>query len=231
MNSSAVRFQVLASLTSFWEGGRLSIFAGTLARGRFVPPVLYGISSRTLFPQFTPEEYLEKLFQTQAQIIQWREKDLSPESNLPLIQRGVELGRETGKLFVVNTFFDLAWKAGADGVHLTGQQDEVQTLEGISRKRSRFLVGKSVHSLSEALKADEAGVDYLLLAPVQSPLSKVSASPALGWQGLREICDKVSCPVFALGGITLEAEKRCIECGAVGVAGISWMAGQIDRQQ
>lgn len=207
----------------------MSIFAGILADGSLQPPILYGISARQLFPALNPEQYLEKLFQTRVQIIQWREKDLPRELNLPLIRRGAELGRQTGKLFVVNTLISDAWNALADGAHLTGRQDETQALATIPDRSRRFVIGKSVHSSSEARNADTAGVDYLLLAPILPTLSKRSSNPTLGWEGLREICELVGCPVFALGGVTLEDAGRSIDSGAVGIAGISWLASEIEQ--
>ncbi len=81
------------------------------------------------------------------------------------------------------------------------------------------LLGVSAHSLEEALEAERRGADYITLSPVFKPVSKQhDPRPLLGVEKLRETTTKVSIPVIALGGITRENVKLCLEAGASGVA-------------
>jgi thiamine-phosphate pyrophosphorylase len=147
-----------------------------------------------------------------ATVVQWRLK------NLPRVEV-VERGRATrslcaryGVTFVVNDDVEAALMLGADGVHL-GRADE-----GASRARDHgLLLGLSAASLEEARAvADQA--DYIGAGPVWETPSKPDADPAIGLDGLREICAAITIPVVAIGGIDPGNAGECIRAGAAGVA-------------
>jgi thiamine-phosphate pyrophosphorylase len=125
----------------------------------------------------------------------------------------VERGRgfkELGVIFVVNDDVDAAIALGADGVHL-GQADP-----GAERAREQgLLLGRSAATLEQAVAAD---ADYLGVGPVWETPSKDDADPAIGVDGLHEICEAVSMPVVAIGGIDASNAALCIAAGAAGVA-------------
>jgi thiamine-phosphate pyrophosphorylase len=83
-----------------------------------------------------------------------------------------------------------------------------------------FLLGVSCHSLAEALAAQAAGADYILLGPIFETPSKLPYGPPLGISKLREVTSQVSIPVFALGGISADRVGLCRRNGAAGIAGI-----------
>lgn len=83
---------------------------------------------------------------------------------------------------------------------------------------ARYL-GRSCHSLQDVLSAQAEGMDYVFLSPVFSTKTHPDAIP-LGIEKLREVCAQVDIPVFALGGITPEREKQCLDAGAYGIAAI-----------
>jgi thiamine-phosphate pyrophosphorylase len=125
----------------------------------------------------------------------------------------VERGRGfngLGVIFVVNDDVDAAIELGADGVHL-GQTDT-----GADRAREHgLLLGRSAATLEQALAAEG---DYLGVGPVWETPSKDDADPAIGLEGLREICETVASPVVAIGGIDASNAGLCIAAGAAGVA-------------
>ena len=82
------------------------------------------------------------------------------------------------------------------------------------------LVGVSCHSMEEALKAEAAGANYILLGPVFDTPSKRRYGPPLGLNKLSEVANRIRIPVLALGGITVERVRPCLEAGATGIAGI-----------
>jgi hypothetical protein len=77
--------------------------------------------------------------------------------------------------------------------------------------------GKSCHSLSEVIQAAKDGFDYVFFSPVFSTVSHPDTIPQ-GVDILDTACKSVSIPVFALGGITPESEKKCLAAGAYGIA-------------
>ncbi len=119
---------------------------------------------------------------------------------------------------VVNDRLDVALAAGAGGVHLGGQSMPVSTVRQAAPHP--FVIGVSCHSLGEAIAAESAGADYLLLGPVFETPSKLKYGPPLGLDELRKVTAQVRRPVLALGGITVERVRPCLEAGAAGIAGI-----------
>ena len=118
--------------------------------------------------------------------------------------------RELLATFIVNDDVQAAIALGADGVHL-GQDDA-----GAEAARAAgLLLGRSASTLEQALAAD---ADYLGVGPVWETPSKHDAGPAIGLEGLREICLAVDAPVVAIGGIDASNAGACIRAGAAGVA-------------
>ena len=144
-----------------------------------------------------------------ATVVQLRVKDVSTEE---LVGRGRGMS-SLGVTFVVNDDVEAAIALRADGVHL-GQGDAGAELA----RAAALLLGLSVSTLEEALAAD--GADYLGAGPVWATPSKLDAEPPIGLDGLRAVCDAVSVPVIAIGGIDASNAGACIAAGAAGVATI-----------
>ena len=81
-------------------------------------------------------------------------------------------------------------------------------------------VGYSAHDVDEALRAVRAGADYLFLSPIFPTTSK-PGHPGIGLDALRQVCDAVPIPVYALGGVTPGRVSECRDAGAYGVATLS----------
>ena len=91
---------------------------------------------------------------------------------------------------------EAALALGADGVHL-GRDDP-----GAERAVEHgLLLGTSASSVEEAAAGEEAGAAYIGAGPVWATPSKPDADPPIGLDGLAEICEAVSIPVVAIGGI------------------------------
>jgi len=152
-------------------------------------------------------------------VVQIREKDLATGELLELVKGAVDAARGTSTRIVVNDRLDVALAAGATGVHLGTQSLPARVVR--KQVPKDFLVGVSCHSLEEALSTEPAGADYVVLVPIFETPSKLPYGPPLGLGKLREVTTRVKMPVLALGGITVERVRSCLEAGATGIAGIT----------
>ena len=119
---------------------------------------------------------------------------------------------------LVNDRLDVAMAAGAGGVHLGGQSMPVSAVRQVAPRP--IVIGASCHSFSEASAAESGGADYLLFGPVFETPSKLKYGPPVGLDALRKVAAEIRVPVLALGGITMERVRPCLEAGAAGIAGI-----------
>lgn len=154
----------------------------------------------------------------EVDLIQLREKDLPTRELLKLAEAAVDICRNTKTKVVINDRLDLAMGVAADGVHLGGESLPAQIVRKVAGEN--FLMGVSCHSLEDALRAEEAGADYLLLGPIFTTPSKLRYGPPLGVEKLKEVAERIRIPVIALGGVTVERTAACLAAGAGGIAGI-----------
>jgi thiamine-phosphate pyrophosphorylase len=126
---------------------------------------------------------------------------------------------------LVNDRADLAFAAGADGVHV-GDRDlpapVARTLLGPAA-----LVGTSTHSLAQLRQADaEGGACHLALGPVWASPTKQGHADIVGVEVLRAACAATTLPVVAIGGITtVERARAAVAAGAAWVAVVSALEG------
>ncbi len=160
-----------------------------------------------------------------ARLLQLRENNLSPSGVLELAQTAQEICGASKARLLINSDFEIARKVGAFGTHLR----ESQSIYAVRKLlEPEYSVGQSVHSLEAAFRAEKAGADYLVFGSIFPTPSHPGSTP-LGLDALREFTDQVSIPVYAIGGITLQNARLCLEAGAYGVAAISaiWKAPDV----
>jgi thiamine-phosphate pyrophosphorylase len=181
---------------------------------------LYYITDRTQTKSRSLEDCLAGAIAAGVDYVQIREKDLPARTLLTLTEATVAHAERQGQgtRVIVNDRLDVALAARAHGVHLGARSMPI----GIMRRMAPpgFRVGASCHSLEEAVAAQAAGADYLLLGPIFATPSKLQYGPPLGITKLGEVTHQVTIPVFALGGITPDRVATCLASGAVGIAGI-----------
>ncbi len=203
--------------------------------------LLYYITDRT---QFAGEEKARSraLLDKIAEAVRWgvdfiqlREKDL-PTSELEALARAAvrvvreqappAVSREKRTRILINSRVDVAIACGADGVHLRSDDISPGAVRDVWKRSAADgegesrppLIGVSCHTQSEIAQARSQGADFAVFAPVFEKSGMPGASPG-GLDGLRKACQE-RLPVLALGGITLENAKPCLEAGAAGIAGI-----------
>jgi len=165
---------------------------------------------------------VEAAVQGGVDAVQLREKDLPPEGLLALARRLRQATLER-VLLLVNGPLEVALAAEADGVHLP---------EGAPpgrRPREAFLVGRSVHSVEAARRAEAEGADYLVAGPVYETRSHPGREPA-GLSLIEEITRSVRVPVLAIGGVSAGRVEDVVRAGAPGVAVISAVLAATDKR-
>lgn len=189
--------------------------------------VLCYVTDRLSLPSESPASAADSLVEIAARAaaagadwIQIREKDLSGGELFQLTSEVVR--RAAPARVLVNDRLDVALAAGAAGVHLGGTGLPVSAVRGWlgERRQREFLVGKSCHSLDQALNAEAGGADYVFFGPVFTTPSKLAYGAPQGIDRLAEVCRKISIPVVAIGGITPENAAQCVAAGAGGLAAI-----------
>ena len=148
-------------------------------------------------------------------VVQVRERDLETADLADLVSDLVRLRRGTRTRIVVNDRVDVAVACHADGAHLRGDSMPADAVRRMTPPG--FLVGRSVHSVSEARAAGP--VDYLIAGTIFPTASKMGAA-LLGMEGLTSIVDAVRVPVLAIGGVSIDHVPAVARTGAAGVAGI-----------
>jgi thiamine-phosphate pyrophosphorylase len=176
---------------------------------------LYAIGNLTLVRDLTL--FVSEAARGGLRAFQLREKDLSGRSLFDLT-KNIRNAAPHCKLFI-NDRADIAMSSGADGVHLP------ETSWPTNRIRQSFpqlQCGVSVHSLDGAKLAEENEADFIVFGPVFDTPSKQSIGmEAQGLAALSEIAHNINIPAFAIGGITPERARQCIQHGAWGVATMS----------
>lgn len=171
--------------------------------------------------------------------IQLRERDLSARE-LEVLARDLrtavgnsapprtasrELRTEMRTRILINSRIDVALVAGVDGVHLPADDLTANEVRNVLKGSAHgpltgdnFLVAASCHSNEDVKRAESEAVDFAVFAPVFGKRDAPGTQPT-GLDALRDAC-QAKIPVFALGGVTMENAKSCLNAGASGIAGI-----------
>jgi thiamine-phosphate pyrophosphorylase len=148
-----------------------------------------------------------------------REKDLADDEQIVLARNLLPVARRNSACLMLHGEAALAKLAGVDGVHLPAGADAAaaRALLGAGK-----LVGVSIHTVTEAERADPAVIDYALAGPAFETVSKPGYGPEIGRKGLFEIARACRVPLLAIGGINT---TRVAEVIAAGCAGVAVMGG------
>jgi thiamine-phosphate pyrophosphorylase len=148
--------------------------------------------------------------QAGAKIIQYRDKRSSIKDKLRIAKEIRKISKKTNTLLIVNDNIDLAMLSEADGVHLG--QDDLTVKEAKRIVPKNFIIGKSTHSLDQAIEAELAGADYIGVGPIFKTPTKKDYIP-VGMDLAKEVFSKVKIPVVAIGGLNGENIKTLLDFG------------------
>ena len=176
---------------------------------------LYAVTDRAWVGKQSLAEQVAAALRGGVTCVQLREKELDEEQFLREAEEIFALCKRYRVPFFINDNVALALRCHADGVHV-GQDDmdvaAVRRLVG-----QEMMIGVSVHTVEEARAAAEGGADYLGVGAMFATSTKTDAS-LVTKETLRAICDAVSIPVVAIGGIN---KSNLLELAGTGVDGVA----------
>jgi len=165
------------------------------------------------------DDFLNRISQIakgKPQAIILREKDLNiPEYEMLAIKVN-EICKDHQVNLVINQKIEIAIKLKLKNIHLS-----MDDLRKFKKEIKEFEeIGASVHSVNEAKEAEKLGATYLIAGHIFLTDCKKGVPPK-GLSFLKEVCDSVKIPVFAIGGITKEQLENVLNTGAKGVCVMS----------
>ena len=185
--------------------------------------LLYAVTDRHWLGERTLYEVVRDSLDGGVTFLQLREKNLDEDSFYEEAVRLQAMAREYNVPFVINDNVEIAVRMNADGVHV-GQDDmeagNVRALIGPDK-----ILGVSAQTVEQAVLAEQQGADYLGVGAVFPTGSKDDAVD-VPLETLKAICEAVSIPVVAIGGITKENTPKLAGSGICGIAVISAIYAQ-----
>ena len=190
--------------------------------------LLYAVTDRYWLGTRTLPEVVRESLDGGVTFVQLREKYLDDAHFLEEAKQLKKLCQEYHVPFVINDNVEIAIEMDADGVHV-GQND-MEAGDVRAKLGPDKIIGVSAQTVEQAILAEKHGADYLGVGAVFPTSSKDDATD-VSFDTLKAICEAVSIPVIAIGGITKENVKELSGSGICGIAAISAIYGQKDIKQ
>ena len=160
---------------------------------------------------------IEKIAENRPNGIILREKDLSQEEYKRLAEKVLNCCKKYDVPCILHSFVDAAMELGAENIHLPlhilREMDE-------KTKETFKIIGASCHSVEEAQEAERLGCTYISAGHVFVTDCKKGLAPR-GLEFLRKVCESVSVPVYAIGGISNANVDLVRKAGAAGACVMS----------
>ena len=189
---------------------------------------LYAITDRHWLNGRSLYEVVKESLDGGVTFLQLREKQLDEDHFLEEAKKLQGLCGEYNVPFIINDNVEIALAINADGVHI-GQSD-MEMKEAREQLGPDKIIGVSAHTKEEALLAQAQGADYLGVGAV-FPTSSKDDAESVSYETLKEICDVVSIPVVAIGGITKDNLHQLSGSGISGISVISAIYAQPDIKE
>lgn len=188
---------------------------------------LYAVTDRSWLGERTLAQVVEEVLKGGATFLQLREKELDQATILAEAREIQAIAARYHVPFVINDSVDIALACDADGVHV-GQTDlmgrDVRALIGPDK-----ILGITANTVELAVAAEQAGADYIGAGAVFGTTTKQNAKN-LSLDTLKAICQAVSIPVVAIGGINADNLPNLTGTGAAGAAVVSALFAQKDPE-
>ena len=179
---------------------------------------IYGIVDLGYVKPDAVTEMTKKLVRGGIDLLQLRAKGVPMDEVQRFAQVMVAITQPAGVPFILNDYPQLLVDVPAEGCHL-GQEDG--SIADARRVAGRpIIVGRSTHSIEQAITAEKEGADYIGYGPLFPTPTKPDAV-AVGLSGLRKLHAQVRIPIFCIGGIKENNLRKVTEAGAERVCIVS----------
>ena len=162
-----------------------------------------------------------------ADVIQLRDTSASAKRLFEEAETLLNVTRPAKVPLIINDRADVAAAAGADGVHL-GQDDLPVSAARAILGRGK-LIGRSTHSVAQAIEADGQAVDYLAVGPIYPTPTKPDY-PSVGLELIAQVRARVTKPVVVIGGVDQARMPDVLAAGAECVAVVRAVCAASDPQ-
>jgi len=170
----------------------------------------------------------ELLLDGGVDIIQLRAKGCTSAHILEMASQIAPICHRLGVPFILNDYPELVQAAGANGAHVG--QDDLSVAEARSLAGPEAIIGKSTHSLDQAIAAAAEIPDYIGFGPLFPTPTKPDYK-AIGMAEIGIVQKQVNVPVFCIGGITLSNLPQVLRAGASRVVIVSDLLRAADPRQ
>ena len=179
---------------------------------------LYGILDLGYVAVAEAERVTKAMIDGDVDLLQLRAKKNSVGEIVDLVAKLHAITSAAGIPLIVNDHAEVASKVPVEGVHV-GQDDDA--VAHARKKAGRhILIGKSTHSLEQAVAAQREGADYIGFGPIFATPTKPDYQP-IGLTGIKRVHHEVNGPIFCIGGIKIDNLGQVMAAGAKRVALVS----------
>lgn len=172
---------------------------------------LYGILDLSYTPRERIVPTTQLMLEGGVDILQLRAKGSTPADIVTMAREVAPLCRAAKIPFVINDHPGLTIDSSADGAHVG--QDDTPVADARLLAGEGSIVGKSTHSVDQAVKATEEAPDYIGFGPLFATPTKPDYRP-IGIEDIAEVHRRVKLPIFCIGGIKLENLDQVVAAGA-----------------
>lgn len=194
----------------------MSVESGGAARLRRAR--LYGIIDLGYVAPSAVESVAEQMCAGGVDVIQLRAKGMPDYEIEALANRIAPIAQGAGVPFIINDHPELVPSVGADGAHV-GQEDfsvadaRWRAGRALGGEVPPPIIGKSTHSLAQAIAAAEEGADYIGFGPLY-PTPTKAGRPSIGLGEIARVHELVHIPIFCIGGVKLGNLDAVLAAGA-----------------
>ena len=179
---------------------------------------LYGIVDLGYLEEPALNRVVEEMIEGSVDLVQLRGKGKSVDELVAVAARLHKITARSSTPLIVNDHAEIAREIPVEGVHVGQDDDSIELAR--HKARRQVLIGKSTHSVEQALAAQREGADYIGFGPIFTTPTKPDYAP-IGLKDIRRIHAEVSIPIFCIGGINIDNLQSVIDAGAKRVVMVS----------